>query len=51
MMANLLMYDYTGMEAEAALERDIEDWVHEAYATKTGQLWPNAGAGQTAARQ
>ena len=51
MMANLIMHDYAGMEDECAVERDIEDWYHEAYAAKTGQLWPNAGAGQTAAAQ
>lgn len=50
-MANKVMYDYSTMDADQKIVREVRDWNHEAYATRTGQLWPNAGSGQTAARQ
>ena len=48
-MANLEFDD--SLDPVITETRDVRDAIEEAYVTRTGQLWPNAGSGQTAARQ
>ncbi len=48
-MANLAFDNH--LDPVLTETRDVRDGIEEAYVTRTGQLWPNAGTGQTAARQ